>query len=191
MRKSGIIALSAGFAVLAAGVVTVVALEARSTDVQRERVATALGRIVPPDAVVSGISPHGRPFLLAVREDRVSSAYADIAGPGRERVQVFLRELVPSTATVSGASSFVTLRFPNVVAPKPASDGSWTDTGLVGDRAVRYRTELRGDVITPLASEPGAPTPAPVRIVVLPGQQVVRTLVSDTGLFVELDGSAR
>ncbi|MFI1916819.1 hypothetical protein [Nocardia sp. NPDC020380] len=186
MRKSTVVILAALVAVLTgAGVVT--ALEVRGGDRQRERVTAVLRQTLPPGSTIAGVDPHGRPFLLAARQDSVSSAYAEVSAPGGQPVRMFLREITPSTQKIGGAAGFVTLSLPEPVAPVTEPDGSSTDRGRYRDAEVRYTAGLHGDLLQVSASDPAAPVPAAMQVALLPGLQPVGVHVTDRGVMVVLD----
>ncbi|WP_433579498.1 hypothetical protein [Nocardia brasiliensis] len=168
---------------------------------QRDQVSRALAKLVPADTEITEVQVQGSPFLRMARQDRVVSAHATVAAPGRADGRVELHDLIPSTGAVRGISMVVTLPFrPTlesagfVVEPVLSDRGTPTEKGRIGTRIIRYCTEIFADQVVYTVADTAFsddPLPFPTPIVAMNGQRIVSTSVTRAGVVIVVDTARR
>lgn len=159
-------------------------------------------RVLAPGATVTGVEPHGRPFLVALLHKEISSAYADVRGPDGTTTLI-LQRLHRDTGQVNRVLWFSRVRQPVPLVPVRTAGGAYSPTGtaLLNGTAVSvtYRATVedgRVDLLPTVTGGDGRPVPAgslppgltlpPVRLPSVGSPTVRAVSVGDDDITVEL-----
>jgi len=122
--------------------------------------------VLAPGATVTRVEPHGRPFLVALLQKEVSSAYADVRGPDGTTTLI-LQRLHRDTGRVNRVLWFLRVPQPVPLVPVRTAGGAYSPAGTaqLDGRAVlvTYRATVengRVDLLPTVAGADGRPVPA-------------------------------
>lgn len=171
-------------AVLAGGVV---AAEAGSGAWLERDLRSAVATVLP-DARVTDTNVRGRPWVMSRLDNRISTAYVDLAaGDGVVERRLLVQELDLDSGRAEHLRYFVTIPYAEGVAGTPVTDevGAFTDRAKVNGTEVTYRARLSGGAIRVTTSS--GPAPRSVAAPALDGMELAgEPSATESGILVEL-----
>lgn len=127
---------------------------------------------------------RGRPYVVSAAQDRVSTAYVDLAV--REgSASLLVQELDLATDVAERTALFVTVPYPAPATPV-AGPNEISPRARVGGQVVTFSARLQGERLRVGAS--AGPSPRSVDLPGFAGMRIARTPVAtDRGVVVELE----
>lgn len=155
-----------------------------------------------PDATVTRVEPHGRPFITSLLDGEVSSAYVAVTGPSGTTMLI-LQRLHRDTGRVNRVLWFSHAPQPTPLVPVRTAAGAYSPSGTAQldgrPVTVTYQaTAANGSVqlvptataadgtTRPTAGLPSAWTPAPVRVPSVGALTVRAVSVGEDDITIEL-----
>lgn len=168
-----------------------------------DRTVRAAVQVLAPGATITRADAHGRPFLTALLQREVSSAYADVRGPDGTTTLIVQR-LHRDAGWVSTVLWFTRVTQPVPLVPVKTSRDAYTPTGTAGFNGSQIQVTYRATVgngqvslrptattatgrAVPAGSLPVQWTPHPVKLLSTGPVSVRAVSVGEHDITVELE----